>query len=72
MSMRIVCALYIDRACMYLYVFKFRTGTPTRRRTGAADLTAIRELKSVLTIPVLSNGNVRRAADIVVAEVKQM
>jgi len=28
-------------------------------------------MKSVLTIPVLSNGNVRRAADILAVEVKK-
>ncbi|KAI9567443.1 FMN-linked oxidoreductase [Boletus coccyginus] len=35
-----------------------------RRRQGAADLDAIRELKQALTIPVISNGNVRTFSDV--------
>lgn len=35
-----------------------------RRRQGAADLDAIRELKQTLAIPVISNGNVRMFSDI--------
>ena len=35
-----------------------------RRRQGAADLDAIRELKQALAIPVVSNGNVRTFADV--------
>ena len=35
-----------------------------RRRQGAADLDAVRELKQALTIPVVSNGNVRTFADV--------
>lgn len=35
-----------------------------RRRQGAADLDAIRELKQALTIPVVSNGNVRTFSDV--------
>jgi len=36
-----------------------------RRRQGAADLDAIRELKQALMIPVVSNGNVQTFADVV-------
>ncbi|KAF8137446.1 FMN-linked oxidoreductase [Boletus edulis] len=36
----------------------------TRRRQGAADLDAIRELKHALAIPVISNGNVRTFSDV--------
>ena len=39
-------------------------GTPTERRTGAADLQAVAAIKKALRIPVLSNGNVRTATDI--------
>ena len=39
-------------------------GTPTERRTGAADLEAVAAIKKALRIPVLANGNVRTAADI--------
>ncbi|KAF8549135.1 FMN-linked oxidoreductase [Imleria badia] len=35
-----------------------------RRRQGAADLDAIRELKQALSIPVVSNGNVRTFSDV--------
>lgn len=35
-----------------------------RRRQGAADLDAIRELKQALAIPVISNGNVRTFSDV--------
>ncbi|KAF9233416.1 FMN-linked oxidoreductase [Melanogaster broomeanus] len=35
-----------------------------RRRQGAADLDAVRELKEALAIPVVSNGNVRAFSDI--------
>jgi len=36
-----------------------------RRRQGAADLDAVRDLKATLGIPVVSNGNVRTYADVV-------
>ncbi|KIJ61601.1 hypothetical protein HYDPIDRAFT_176966 [Hydnomerulius pinastri MD-312] len=35
-----------------------------RRRQGAADLDAVQELKDALTVPVVSNGNVRTFSDI--------
>lgn len=35
-----------------------------RRRQGAADLDAIRDLKQAIRIPVISNGNVRTFSDI--------
>lgn len=35
-----------------------------RRRQGAADLDAIRELKQTLAIPIVSNGNVRTFLDV--------
>ncbi|KIJ11169.1 hypothetical protein PAXINDRAFT_171866 [Paxillus involutus ATCC 200175] len=35
-----------------------------RRRQGAADLDAVRELKEALAVPVVSNGNVRAFSDI--------
>ncbi|KAF9225882.1 FMN-linked oxidoreductase [Gyrodon lividus] len=35
-----------------------------RRRQGAADLDVVRELKEALTVPVVSNGNVRAFSDI--------
>lgn len=35
-----------------------------RRRQGAADLDAIRALTHALTIPVVSNGNVRTFSDV--------
>lgn len=38
-------------------------GDEKHRRSGAADLEAIREIKSALRIPVLSNGNVSSYAD---------
>ena len=41
-----------------------RTVSATRRRQGAADLNIVRELKSYLNIPVVSNGNVRSFSDL--------
>ncbi|KAH7886896.1 FMN-linked oxidoreductase [Phlebopus sp. FC_14] len=35
-----------------------------RRRQGSADLNAVRALKEVLTVPVVSNGNVRAFSDV--------
>uniref|UniRef100_A0A7S3K4J3 tRNA-dihydrouridine(16/17) synthase [NAD(P)(+)] n=1 Tax=Aureoumbra lagunensis TaxID=44058 RepID=A0A7S3K4J3_9STRA len=42
---------------------RFR-GRMDARRDGAADLSVVKELKSRLSIPVLSNGNVRCAQDV--------
>lgn len=41
-----------------------RTVSARRRRQGAADLEVVKTLKSSLTIPVISNGNVRHWEDI--------
>ncbi|KAL1704196.1 tRNA-dihydrouridine synthase [Schizophyllum commune] len=41
-----------------------RTVSARRRRQGAADLKVVRTLKASLTIPVISNGNVRHWDDI--------
>ncbi|KAL1720594.1 tRNA-dihydrouridine synthase [Schizophyllum commune] len=41
-----------------------RTVSARRRRQGAADLEVVRTLKASLTIPVVSNGNVRHWDDI--------
>ena len=45
-------------------------GSETRRRAGPADLAAVRAIKRALAIPVLTNGNVRRAADVAAALVR--
>jgi len=41
-----------------------KRGGPTNRRKGAADLQAIRAVKSALRIPVVSNGNVQSWQDV--------
>lgn len=41
-----------------------RTVSARRRRQGAADLNEIKRLKNGLSIPVISNGNVRQHADL--------
>ncbi|KAL1742527.1 hypothetical protein HDZ31DRAFT_84067 [Schizophyllum fasciatum] len=41
-----------------------RTVSARRRRQGAADLEVVKTLKSSLTVPVISNGNVRHWDDI--------
>ena len=39
-------------------------GTPKRRRSGPAELEAIKRIVQAIGIPVLTNGNVRTAADV--------
>lgn len=41
-----------------------RTVSARRRRQGAADLSMVKRLKEGLSIPVISNGNVRNHADL--------
>lgn len=41
-----------------------RTVSARRRRQGPADLNVVRELKSHLKVPVISNGNVRLFSDL--------
>jgi tRNA-dihydrouridine synthase 1 len=41
-----------------------RTVSARRRRQGAADLNEVKRLKDGLSIPVISNGNVRTHADL--------
>jgi tRNA-dihydrouridine synthase 1 len=41
-----------------------RTVSARRRRQGPADLSVVKELKSHLNIPVISNGNVRTFSDL--------
>lgn len=53
--------------CSLLAVHARQRGSATRRRAGPADLSAVRAIKHALHIPVLTNGNVRRASDIEVA-----
>uniref|UniRef100_A0A7S4BXB4 tRNA-dihydrouridine(16/17) synthase [NAD(P)(+)] n=1 Tax=Chrysotila carterae TaxID=13221 RepID=A0A7S4BXB4_CHRCT len=48
--------------CALLAVHGRQRGSVSRRRSGPADLRAVGALKRALAIPVLSNGNVRRAA----------
>lgn len=50
--------------CALLAVHGRQRGSPSRRRSGPADLHAIRALKRALSIPVLSNGNVRSGEDV--------
>jgi len=50
--------------CGLLAVHGRQRGSATRRRAGPADLSAVRAIKHALRIPVLTNGNVRRASDI--------
>lgn len=50
--------------CSLLAVHARQRGSATRRRAGPADLSAVRAIKHALRIPVLTNGNVRRASDI--------
>ena len=53
--------------CSLLAVHARQRGSETRRRAGAADLSAVRAIKHALAIPVVTNGNVRRAADVAAA-----
>jgi tRNA-dihydrouridine synthase 1 len=41
-----------------------RTASARRRRQGAADLHEVKRLKDGLSIPVISNGNVRNHTDL--------
>ena len=47
--------------CGLLAVHARQRGSETRRRAGAADLSAVRAIKHALSIPVVTNGNVRNA-----------
>ena len=49
-----------DAGCALLAVHARERGSEKRRRQGPADLHAVAALKRALTIPVLTNGNVRR------------
>jgi len=42
-----------------------RFASETRRRQGAANLEAIRRIREALTIPVVSNGNIRNYSEAV-------
>ena len=53
--------------CSLLAVHARQRGSETRRRAGPADLSAVRAIKRALAIPVVTNGNVRRAADVAAA-----
>ena len=53
--------------CSLLAVHARPRGSETRRRAGAADLSAVRAIKRALKIAVVTNGNVRRASDVAAA-----
>jgi len=56
----------LENAGVSLIAVHGRTrGTPKRRRSGPADLEAIRRIVQACRIPILSNGNVRTREDIV-------
>ncbi|CAJ1407422.1 unnamed protein product [Effrenium voratum] len=58
-------ALRLQRAgCALLAVHGRRLESVKARRSGAADLPAISRLRKQIAMPVLANGNVRRARDI--------
>lgn len=51
--------------CALLAVHGRYRGSPLHRRDGPAHLDQIREIKRALAIPVLTNGNVRNAAELI-------
>lgn len=56
-----------DAGCALLAVHGRYRGSPLRRRDGPAHLDQIALIKQRLSIPVISNGNVRNAAELVEA-----
>ena len=54
-----------DAGCALLAVHGRYRGSPLRRRDGAAHLDQIALIKQKLSIPVVTNGNVRDAAELV-------
>ena len=53
-----------DAGCALLTVHGRYRGSPMRRRDGPAHLDQIKLVKELLTIPVLTNGNVRDASEL--------
>ena len=56
-----------DAGCALLAVHGRYRGSPSHRRDGPAHLDQIALIKQKLTIPVITNGNVRNAAELVEA-----
>lgn len=62
------CRQLRDAGAALLAVHARYRGSPTRRRDGPADLDAVKTIKAALPdMPVLSNGNVRDAKDLLAA-----
>lgn len=58
------CLMLQEAGCALVAVHGRKRGSAKRRRHGPADLKAIARIKQALRIPVLTNGNVRRASDV--------
>lgn len=58
------CRKLEQAGCSLIAIHGRQRGSPTARRNGPADLEAIRVLKSALSIPVITNGNVRSFMDV--------
>ena len=54
-----------DAGCALLTVHGRYRGSPMRRRDGPAHLDQIREIKQKLSIPVITNGNVRNGSELI-------
>ena len=52
-----------DAGCAMTAVHGRRRGNEQHKRSGAADLEAVRAVKAALSIPVLTNGNVSSFVD---------
>jgi tRNA-dihydrouridine synthase 1 len=62
------CSQLRDAGAALLAVHARYRGSPTRRRDGPADLEAVRAIKQALPdMPILSNGNIRDAKDLLAA-----
>lgn len=64
LSDTVVLGSRIEAAGASLLTLHGRNVSASRRRKGAADLLQVKKLKETLTIPVISNGNVRCYDDI--------
>ena len=62
------CSQLREAGAALLAVHARYRGSPTRRRDGPADLEAVRAIKAALPdMPILSNGNIRDARDLLAA-----
>eukprot|EP00947_MAST-08B_sp_MAST-8B-sp1_P004947 g4947.t1 len=59
-----LCTLLQESGAALIAVHGRGAGTPTERRTGAADLKSVAAIKKALAVPVITNGNVRHPEDV--------